>query len=313
MAVATEWRVPAFAKVNLGLEILGRRADRFHEMVTLYQTVDLHDLLVIRRRPGREIVLTSSDPSLPTDGSNLVARAYRGLARRFPGLPGCEVHIDKHIPTGGGLGGGSSDAAAFLLAMRRFLPPSVSMADLAPLAARLGSDVPFFLVGGLALGLGRGEIVVPLPDLPRLWLALVLPEQPISTPAVFARLPERVRRLTPPSGRSNIFRFLLERQGTGAGLDRLRNDLAVAARPMILGYDRYMRSLRGSGALLASLSGSGSAIYGLFTSARAARHAAGALGSVRTHVSRTVDRGEYSGRHGVGTSTNPSPNGKKRA
>lgn len=174
----------AHAKINLSLEIVGRRPDGYHDLVSVMQEVSLFDSLSFE--PATELEFSCSDPDLV--GGNLVTQAARLLAHRFGVTQGCCIQLHKRIPAGAGLGGGSSDAAATLVALNRLwdlqLPPS----DLSVLAAEIGSDVPFFLTGGTAEVAGRGEYVCPLPSLPETWYVLVNPGVHVSTRDVFAEL-----------------------------------------------------------------------------------------------------------------------------
>ena len=147
-------RVRAYAKINLGLEVLGQREDGYHELRTLFQTIDLHDDVAIRPRP-RGLAVHCDHPEVPRDERNLALRAALELPRHAGLAGGAEIVITKRIPVGGGLGGGSSDAAATLMALDRLWGIGLGPAGLQPLARRLGADVPFFLVGGPSLGLAR--------------------------------------------------------------------------------------------------------------------------------------------------------------
>ena len=167
---------PAPAKINLGLRVLNRGSDGYHELRTIFQTISLADQLRVAYDPGGDgaVALDCDDTSLSTR-NNLAVRAAESLLRAG-GWPGAvAIELKKRIPAGAGLGGGSSDAGAVLLALRRLLKPRPHSKMLAEVAAELGSDVPFFLQGGTAVGLGRGEEVCPLPDQPRRWLVLVAP------------------------------------------------------------------------------------------------------------------------------------------
>jgi 4-diphosphocytidyl-2-C-methyl-D-erythritol kinase len=179
--------VRAFAKINLTLEVLGRRSDGYHEVATVLQTIDLADQLVIGPAPSLRV--ECNDPSLEGE-ANLVWRAAVALARSQGILPRARISIQKRIPVGMGLGGGSSDAAAALLALNRLWGLSLSTQQLSSIAAQLGSDVPFFLHGGTALGLGRGEQITPLPSAPPLALTLVCPAAtlPGKTAQMYSRL-----------------------------------------------------------------------------------------------------------------------------
>jgi 4-diphosphocytidyl-2-C-methyl-D-erythritol kinase len=288
-------RVRSYAKINLGLEVLGSREDGFHELRTLFQTVDLRDEIVLRPRP-RGIVVTCDHPLVPTDGTNLAARAAEAV-RRFSGVgEGVEIAIRKRIPVGGGLGGGSSNAAATLMGLDRLWRLGLDPVDLHRLARRLGADVPYFLVGGTALGLGRGDEVYPLRRQVRGHVVVVDPGVPVSTARVFSRVDER---LTPRMNSNSIFTFV-SRELEGAGAYRvLVNDLEEAALEEAPALREQVVRVRDvlwrEGARCAALSGSGSSFFGLFGGARAARRAAAALESegFRASVARTLTHDEY--------------------
>jgi 4-diphosphocytidyl-2-C-methyl-D-erythritol kinase len=281
--------------VNLGLEVLGLRDDGYHELRTLFQSVDLHDVLVLRpREAGVRIVC--DHPLVPGDGTNLAARAAEDL-RRYAGVErGVEIEIRKTLPVGGGLGGGSSNAAAVLLGLDRLWRLGLGPAGLHPLARRLGADVPYFLVGGTALGIARGDEVYPLQRQLRAHLVIVDPGIHVSTARVFARVDAG---LTPRENSNSIFHFV-SRELEGPGAFRvLVNDLEAAAleeAPDLREKAERIRAvLAGAGAHFSALSGSGSSWFGLFASARAAGRACRALASegFRAHVTRTLTFDEY--------------------
>jgi len=165
------WR--AYAKINLSLEIIGRRRDGYHDVLTLLQTVDLSDVLTFE--PADELSLTCNVPSLAND-DNLVLRAARLLQRTTGRTDGAAIHLEKNIPIAAGLGGGSSDAATALVALSAMWGLQMTEANLQNLAAVIGSDVPFFLVGGTVLASERGQSLEPLPDLPVHWVVIVRPD-----------------------------------------------------------------------------------------------------------------------------------------
>jgi 4-diphosphocytidyl-2-C-methyl-D-erythritol kinase len=273
-------RVKAFAKINLGLEVLGLRQDGYHELRTLFQTIDLHDDLELRPTTRKEIRVVCDHPRVPSDGTNLAARAAAELARFANVERGVEIRITKRIPVAGGLGGGSSNAAAVLLALDRLWRLGLGPAGLHPLARRLGADVPFFLVGGTALGLARGDEIYPLRGQVKASVVIVDPGYPVSTAAVFHRLDAS---LTPRENSHTIFRFVSrDLEGEGA-YPILSNDLEEAAlqeAPELAEAGRRIRGvLARGGARLAALSGSGSSFFGLFDDAVRARRAQAALGS----------------------------------
>src|SRR5271165_3497654 len=171
-------RIPAYAKVNLRLEVLGKRADGYHELRTIFQTVSLHDTLRLRhsRRPAISLTVRGN-PMLAGEAleKNLVYRAVDALRRELKVRSGVEMVLEKRIPAGRGLGGGSSDAAAALLGFLRLTGKRIDPVRLLAIAASLGADVPFFLFGGCALGVGRGDEIYPLPELPKLSYLVVSP------------------------------------------------------------------------------------------------------------------------------------------
>jgi 4-diphosphocytidyl-2-C-methyl-D-erythritol kinase len=255
-------RRPAFAKINLGLRVVGVRADGYHELRTVFQTVSLHDTLTFTW-PAPAFELCVDDPSLSAGKDNLVRRAAEafGRAAGVGGAPRVRITLRKRIPMGSGLGGGSSDAAVTLTALNRIHGRPLMPLRLHEIASDLGSDVPFFLTGGTALGLGRGEIVRPLRDLDASPVILLMPRVHLSTPEVFRRADAI---LTPPHGQTRIYRF--SRQGLrGTELAGLApNDLQDAAAVLHPRLGRLLRELRAAGATVAAMSGSGSAVYGLF-------------------------------------------------
>jgi 4-diphosphocytidyl-2-C-methyl-D-erythritol kinase len=254
------------AKINLFLEVRGRRPDGFHEILTVLAPVDLGDLLEVREARGFSLAVEGA--SLP--GVNTVEKAWRAALRRRR-FPGARVRLVKRVPAGSGLGGGSSDAAAFLRALEALYGP---IPDLEGAAAEVGSDVPFFLAGGPALAAGRGEILAPLARAPRLHAVILWPGFPLSTASVYARVREF---LTNPSPDVMNLLNALDR-GDAPRLGRaLFNRLegpAFALRPVLGRLRARMARLPFSGV---RLTGSGSALFGLCASRAEARRLAGRL------------------------------------
>jgi 4-diphosphocytidyl-2-C-methyl-D-erythritol kinase len=279
-------RCEAFAKVNRSLVVLGKRPDGYHELDTLFQTIDLSDALTFEAR--LELALSCDDPSLPAGEENLVMRAARALALAARVAPRAGIRLEKRIPHGAGLGGGSSDAAAALVGLRAFWGLELDDGALAEIAARLGSDVPFFLVGGLARGTGRGERLEPLFEAPREWLVLLSPAFPLSTPAVYGRL-----ALTGAPSASNLPRSVL-------GVFPDRNDLEPAAESLREEVRLLRELLLRAGAVSARLSGSGSTVFGVFSSEEGARDAARGLSGLPSgtavRVVPTLTRSEFAER-----------------
>ncbi|WP_176728849.1 4-(cytidine 5'-diphospho)-2-C-methyl-D-erythritol kinase [Thermogemmatispora onikobensis] len=200
MAMQWQWlqlgrscTVRAYAKINLTLDVLGRRADGYHALATVMQTVDLYDTLSLTLREDGQVRLACTQPELRTE-DNLALRAARLLREHTGEQRGVLIELQKRIPSAAGLGGGSSDAAAALLALTRLWQLQLTSEELMKLAASLGSDVPFFLYGGLALCEGRGELVTPLPPCwpaELRWLVLLKPAISVATAGVFGALTAR--------------------------------------------------------------------------------------------------------------------------
>jgi 4-diphosphocytidyl-2-C-methyl-D-erythritol kinase len=288
-------RVRSYAKINLGLEILGPRQDGYHELRTIFQTIDLHDDIVLRPRP-RGFSVHCRHRSVPRGRSNLAVRAAEELSRYAQVPGGLEIAITKRIPVAGGLGGGSSNAASVLMGLDRMWRVGLGPGGLHRLARRLGADVPYFLLGGTALGLGRGDEVYPLRRQLRAWAVLVDPGLPVSTARVFSRIDGS---LTPRENSTSIFHFVSrELEGVG-GFRLLVNELEEAAMEEAPALrervERIRHVLRGEGARLAALSGSGSTFFGLFGGAREARRAGAALESCGfpSLVARTLTLEQY--------------------
>jgi len=246
--------VRAFAKINLTLEVLGRRSDGYHELRSIYQTLTFHDLLQVEKSPAG-CTIEPTVP-LPAGPQNLIYKAWKLLKPH--GIKGAKVRLLKRIPVAGGLGGGSSDAAAMLLALDRLHGLALGMPRLLELAARLGADVPLFLIGGTVLGVGRGSEVYPLPDLKPSPVVLVFPGFEVSTRWAFGEISTT---LTPTPKTPRICSFAAQ---AGQVHPVLANDLerVVGKRhPVLL---RIRRRLLGLGAQQARMTGSGPTMYGLF-------------------------------------------------
>jgi 4-diphosphocytidyl-2-C-methyl-D-erythritol kinase len=219
-------RVRSFAKINLGLEVLRLRDDGYHELRTLFQTVDLADTLELTLKREPSIEVSCDHPLVPTDSRNLAVRAAQELQRFGSVAGGVHMALRKEIPVGGGLGGGISNAAAALLALDRLWKLGLGTTGLLPLARRLGADVPFFLFGGTALGVSRGDEIYPLRTQIRAHVVLVAPETPVSTAAVFHRLDAG---LTPRENGHSIYRFISSDLEGRAQYGVLANELEEAA------------------------------------------------------------------------------------
>lgn len=292
----TVLRLESHAKVNLGLEVLGLRQDGYHELRTLFQSLELHDDLELRARRDGRVTLRCDHPAVPLDEENLAVRAARELQRLAGEKRGVDIRLVKRIPVAGGMGGGSSNAATTLIGLDRLWKLGLGPDGLQPLARRLGADVPYFLVGGTALGLARGDEIYPvLPQL-RAHLVVVDPERPLSTPAVFRRLDAS---LTPRENGTSIFRFLSSHLAGRPAFGALVNELEAAAleeAPDLRDKVAAIRGiLRSAGASLLSMSGSGATYFGLFDDAAGAVAGQAALEAAgfKAYRTRTVSLDRY--------------------
>jgi 4-diphosphocytidyl-2-C-methyl-D-erythritol kinase len=331
--------IRSFAKINLGLRIGALRADGFHELRTVYQTIALHDIIRVSVGRGSGIEIRCEDSRVPKDESNtcyrIVERAMVALKARGRVV----IDIDKRLPVQGGLGGASANAVATLLGLERALKKALPGPERLRIAAEVGSDLPLFLVGGTVLGVGRGEEVYPLPDLPAMPCVVATPEIGVSTPKAFAdwdllvaRRPQGPRKLTAPpvsdrmvefgrvlsawlGGRSQInHRQDKHKSGKASSgvpvskgrgragnplLDLVRtgieNDFEQVVFPKYPELRQVKSVLMRAGAVYASLSGSGSATYGLFASREVAKKAAARLrkDGIPATATTTLTRPQY--------------------
>lgn len=262
------------AKVNLALEVLGKREDGYHEIATVLQAVDLFDRLKVE--VADTLSLHTDDPALPTDDGNLVMRAARLLQKAAGVDAGARIRLTKRIPVAAGLGGGSSDAAATLWGLNRLWKLRWPVARLQELAVELGMDVPFFLGSGRAMATGRGERLTPLPSGGGYALVLVNPRVALSTREVYGRVPAGWR--AEPTGTERVVEALRTRN-VGKVAAALTNNLERVVEPVMPVVARMKAALLAAGALAAIMSGSGPTVFGL---ARSLDHAR----QIRTRVSR---------------------------
>jgi len=280
-------RIKSFAKINLGLEVEKKRPDGYHEIRTLFQAINLSDSLELEEVGSGKIKLWGDDRTIPWDEKNLIFRAALLLQESYKVSRGVRIRVAKSIPAGKGLGGGSSNAAATLLALNRLWSLDLSRSELLSLAARLGADVPFFLEGGLCLGEGRGDILTPVPDLPPLYGVLFLPSLAISTAEIYARL-----RLTSRRKESKIRRFLT--RGKIGLIDSLENTLEEPVFNLHPRLKEYKDFLLARETVLCLMSGSGSAVYGLYWEReKAERVLAEWAGPARALLFETLSRERY--------------------
>ena len=283
-------QIRSYAKINWTLDVLFKREDGYHELRTIYQTVSLHDTLTIIETADT-IEIACNDPRVPNDETNLAFKAA-ALLRDAAGIQkGARIEIKKRIPVAAGLGGGSSNAAATLLALTKLWKVDIDERELIRIAASLGSDVPFFLIGGTALGVGSGENVYPIEQIQSEHLLLVNPGFAVSTRDAYQKL----SRLTRPESALNIPFTLLAAKGISGLPLEARNDLeevVLTAHPEIA---EVKRRLVGLSARHALMSGSGATVFGVFDNSQMTERAESVMrgaGYWAQHV-RTVDAGEY--------------------
>jgi 4-diphosphocytidyl-2-C-methyl-D-erythritol kinase len=260
-----EFTLPSFAKINLSLRVLGRRADGYHELHTIFQTISLRDQLTFRALEDSrlELVCDSCDSDgIPTDDSNLIIRAAKLLRERFNVERGARITLDKLIPAGGGLGGGSSNAAVALIGLARLWEIGTSRDELVALAVTLGADVPFFFTGGTARGTGRGDQIAPLLDAPQSSILIIAPRVNISTAEAYATL--RAPALTKNFAPVNLLVSRKEANFSDSLPAALANDFEPAIFRQHPEIARARDALFAAGATAALLSGSGASVFGVF-------------------------------------------------
>jgi 4-diphosphocytidyl-2-C-methyl-D-erythritol kinase len=319
--------VRSFAKINIGLRIGSKRPDGFHQLCTVYQTLALHDVIRVDLQKGVGIDIRCKDPRVPADETNTCYRVADRMLRSAKQRGKVLITIEKQLPVQGGLGAASSNAVATLFAMERLLKNEFDPEERLRIASEVGSDLPLFLIGGTVLGLGRGEQVLPLADQPSTPCVLLLPDIGVSTPAAFADWDELVDGDMQPSGNSqrsltssalsdkmesfsrSLYVWLRPTSGVPARsggraetplLDLVRagieNDFERVVFPQYPELRDLKRALEREGARYTSLSGSGSALYGLFESDDQAQRAARQISDnkgVNAMVTRTLTRSEY--------------------
>jgi 4-diphosphocytidyl-2-C-methyl-D-erythritol kinase len=263
-------RVRALAKINLTLEVLNKRADGYHELRTVFQTISIGDTMEIEFSPARKTVIElESSVDIP---NNLVVRAAEAVLAAIRVKAHVRFKLTKRIPMGGGLGGGSTDAAAVLMTLPALANRSVPLERLMEVGAELGSDVPFFLIGGCALGLGRGTELYPLPDLPRAHGLLVTPAVHSSTAEGYKAL----HRTEEAPVRPNLTRKMLLAADWRARAMNDFEDVVFAQHPELKAIQRKLAQL---GAKPALMTGSGAAVFGIFENRELVMKAREALGA----------------------------------
>ena len=290
LAMTSCLRLRSYAKINWTLEVMDRRPDGYHELRTIYQSVSLYDTIRLRASPGK-IEVGCDDARVPGDESNLAYRAANSLREVVGSRAGALIEIQKRIPVGGGLGGGSSNAAVTLLGLSALWKLEISNEALSEMAAKLGSDVPFFLVGGTALGTGRGEIVSPIEQADCPFILLVNPGFSVSTADAYGKLSRLTRRAS-----TSIMPFALMAANGVRGLPhQARNDLEQAVLPAHPEIAEVKRRLLGMGARTTLMSGSGATVFGVFDNCETLSKALEDVRAIgyRADQVRTISRLEY--------------------
>jgi 4-diphosphocytidyl-2-C-methyl-D-erythritol kinase len=283
-------RINSFAKINLGLAVLGRRADGYHEIQTIFQTISIYDELEFR--PSDRLELNCENlPDTPKE-ENLVWKAAAALIAKASVKQGASIALRKKIPMGAGLGGGSGNAAATLLGLCRFWNINLPESDLSAIAENLGSDIPFFLSGGTAMGTGRGEKIELLPDVPTENLVVIFPGVHVSTAEAYRSLN---LGLTSPARAHKIQTLYGQAQKGKAFLTEIFNDFeasVLTAYPPIMEAKRFLQE---RGAMATLLSGSGSSVFGFFSNEESAFAVsrAGTRETWRLFPAKTLSRAEY--------------------
>ncbi len=250
--------IPSYAKINIGLYVLGKRPDGYHDIWTIFQQIEFHDLLYFNKHDA-PLTVTTTHPDLPGGEDNLVYRAVRLLAEKYGCSDRVAIHIEKRIPMGAGLGGGSSNAAAALRGMNHLFQLGLGPQELAELGATLGSDVPYFLYGGTALGTGRGELIEPLPDLSARWLLLIYPAIHISSGWAYKNLNLKLTKIPTLNMEHSERKF--DVAGVFCAVENMLEEPVSARYPIISSLKTRLIEV---GADAAMMSGSGSTVFGIF-------------------------------------------------
>jgi 4-diphosphocytidyl-2-C-methyl-D-erythritol kinase len=273
----------AYAKINIGLHIIGKRADGYHSIATVFSPIDLYDELTIE--PADTITVRMQPTLGVAEHENLAFRAAMLLKAALPSAAGAKITITKHIPHGSGLGGGSSDAAATLVALSQLWGHPIQLDQLHALARSLGSDVPFFLEPRLSYAEGRGDQLTPLPPLPERHLLVVAPSRHISTAWAYGQIQRHREQVRP---RALIDAVLASNLSDELLRSVCTNDFETVVFEAYPELKQIKAQLYAHGATYASLTGTGSALFGFFERQEQALAAATAFPMYRTFVTRTL-------------------------
>ena len=291
--------LPSYAKINLGLQVIRKRPDGYHDIETVMQTVDLTDTVTVAPLPS-QIEVTCTDPSVPVDDRNLVYRAAQMLRDQFGIEGGVRIDIQKQIPVAAGLAGGSGNGAVTLLALNRLWELNLSEQDLLGLAAQLGSDIPFCMIGGTALATGRGEHVEQLDVQCPCAFVLATPDCQISSAWVYQNLKIS---LTNTHSMINLILCALRQSDTMQLVSCIQNDLEKSVLEAFPIVDRVKRVLAGCGASGVLMSGSGPTVFGIVPERTVAEQVAACVRQAavgwRVFVTSPVSRTEILTQRGI--------------
>ena len=284
--------LPSFAKINWMLRVLGKRTDGFHELFTVFQSISLHDTISFEEHHSLE--LTCGDSNVPTDERNLIIRAAAALQRHTGVEKGARLRLEKRIPSPGGLGGGSSNAAVSLIGLKKLWEIDCDDSVLHQIACELGSDVPFFLQGGTAIGTGRGEIIQPAKQIAERFMLIVTPNVDVSTKDAFVRL--NAATLTIDDSNRILRVCRLEAESLDSRQSALINDFEASIFFAFPEIKRVKETIVDLGAVNAALSGSGASVFAIFDKEETRQTALKALDreiNWRKFAVATISRDEY--------------------
>lgn len=257
---ANSFTLPAFAKINFDLRILGKREDGFHELCTIFQTVSLSDYLTFKE--NEKVILTCKDETIPTDECNIIIQAANHLREKFKIKNGAKIELEKNIPSPGGLGGGSSDCAVALLGLAKLWELKIEFAELVEIGKNLGSDVPFFFYGGTATGTGRGTEIELIKEVSEKKMLIVTPPIEVSTKLAFERINKP--RLTNFDSKSILKICRNEAKRFDLLHSVLKNDFEESVFALYPEIKRVKGKLLELGAVKSLLSGSGASVFAVF-------------------------------------------------
>ncbi len=262
--------VDAYAKINMGLDVLGRFPNGYHNLAMVMQTISLKDVITLEKREDGEIHLSMTDPSLPTDASNLAYKAAAKMMEAYPSIKGVNIHVEKTIPKAAGLAGGSADAAGVINGIDKLYNLNLSLEDKCAVGVKIGADVPFCILGHTALAEGIGEILTPLKPLPKHKVLVAKPDVDVSTKEVFEAIDSKDSYEHP---QIKAMAEAVEGGDFGKVLELMGNVLELVTEPKVKEITLIKEVMMGSGALNAMMSGSGPTVFGIYDDENKARKA----------------------------------------